>query len=357
MTEIFSAKYLEGKNAFFNAPDYTNKLKNEFNAPLPSCLYQAEQNNAIKTPSRSTDSTFSFVKPLIVPAMIRPKLFGETLSKQPDPWKFKRLAVQTKNGLTLDAAIMGRPSTLSNKKWVLVSVGRRDLYEERLVDSAFQKFLAEINANALVFNYPSVGASVGNRNTKNLVESYHTMLQLLEDNKRGIGAKKIIGYGYSLGGGIQGESLKTHDLQEGMKKGIRYIFIKDRTFSSLERACKSLTKGCLDWVIPQAELSLDSVESSKKLAELNIPEIIIQTTDMNHDPISDGVISKNAALQTAIRALSVPHKWFINFTEKCIHNNPRDRSSFLFFHTCSIEYFSERLSKKINSLMRAYLLA
>lgn len=356
MTEIFSAKYLAGKNAFFNDADYTNKLKKEFNAPAASCLYQANKNNPIDTHSQDSLPAL-FAKPLIIPAMIRPTQFGTTLSEQPDPWKFKRLTVQTKNGLDLDAAIMGRPSTLPNKKWVLVSVGRRDLYEERLVSKAFQNFLTQINANALLFNYPSIGASKGNRNTKNLVESYQTMLHFLEDNKQGIGAKTIIGYGYSLGGGIQGESLKTYNLQDGLKKGIRYIFIKDRTFSSLERACKSITKGCLDWMIPHAQLSLDSVESSKKLAELQIPEIIIQTTDAERNTISDGVISKNAALQTAIQTLSFPNKWFINFTERCINNSPQDRFSSMFLHTCSMEYFSERLSRKINSLVRAYLLA
>jgi hypothetical protein len=356
MTEIFSAKTLAGKNAFFNKIDYTDELKKTFSRPLASCLYQADKNNPIGKSSKGSLSSF-IAKPLVLPAMIRPKQFGEVLSKQPDCWKFKRLNIQTLEGLSLDAAIMGRPSTLSNKKWVLVSEGRSLLYENRLVDKAFQNFLTQINANALVFNYPSVGASTGNRNTKNLVNSYHAMLQFLEDNKRGIGAKKIIGYGYSIGGGIQGESLKTHNLQEGIKKGIRYIFIKDRTFSSLERVCKSITKGCLQWLIPYAKLSLESVESSKKLADLKIPEIIIQTTDEDCNPISDGVISKKAALQTVIKALSFPHKAFIYFTEKCINNTPPDRSSSLFLHVCSMEYFSERLAKKINSLLRAYILA
>lgn len=356
MNNYFSARCLTGKYAFFNHPDYFDTLKNEFNAPSASCIYQAPKTNLIEKPSSNPLSSFVAI-PLIIPAMPRPDHFGDVLSKQPDPWKFKRLTVQTQNGLRIDAAIMGRPSTLSNKKWVLVSVGRKDLYEERLVDSAFQKFLTQINANALLFNYPSIGSSKGTRNTKNLVESYQTMLNFLEDNQRGIGAKKIIGYGYSLGGGIQGESLKTYDLQKGIQKGIRYIFIKDRTFSSLERACKSLTKGCLEWMVPQADIALDSVESSKKLAALQIPEIIIQTTDAEHNTISDGVISKKAALQTVVKALSIPHKWFIHFTENCVKHIPKDRFAYIFLHVCSMEYFSERLSQKVNSLMRAYLLA
>ena len=90
--------------------------------------------------------------------------------------------------------------------------------------------------NAIVFNYPGVGASSGLPNRQAMAKTYRAMLNFLEDRTNGIGATEIIGYGHSIGGGVQGDALKTHEL----KKDVKYVFVKSRTFSDLSTTASLL---------------------------------------------------------------------------------------------------------------------
>ncbi len=337
---LISHDSLFGKNAFFNNPEYKEDLKKEFNNLKASCSYQSAQ----KTEKNITPSLGYLFKRLskwsILPAVARPKNFGSILASDTSNWKYKRITMPI-DGLSIDVAIMGRPSTLSNKKWILCSAGRNELYEDQMTSKVFKSFLESINSNAILFNYPKIGASTGPRNGKNMVTAYKAVLELLEDERNGIGAKKIIGYGYSMGGGVQGKALNTHSLEAGMKKGIQYLFIKDRTFSSLKRAIHSLSKGFIGNSIPLFGWDLCSMDSSKKLTKLQIPEIIVQTTDKNDEPNSDGVISKNASLKKAILESSLSHKFYVN-----IPNYNQDN-----LHACSMDCFSKELSEKVNLLI------
>jgi hypothetical protein len=333
----FSPSILSGKTAFFNHPNYQINLKNEFNSKEGTCIYKCSQ-----IPKKNITPLLSYplkklLKWTLIPTVGQPQKFGSTLSREGNLWKYKRITLPI-GDLKIDAAIMGRPSTLNNKKWVLLSLGRLERYEDIMKSSSLKKFLEKINANALFFNYPKVGASKGPRNAQNMTAAYKGMLEFLEDKKNGIGATKIIGYGYSMGGGVQGKSLESYPLQG---KNIKYLFIKDRTFSSLQRTVHSLTKGFVGESLLSLGWDLDSTKSSYKLSHLQIPEIITQTTDINETPNSDGVISKNSSLMHSILNFSLSHKWYIgipNHKEENLHSAPEVR-------------FSETLAKKVNSLI------
>ncbi len=213
---------------------------------------------------------------------------------------------------------MGTAKTLHNKKWLLPSLGNMELYEDKLVSPRFQTFLKESATNAILFNYPGVGSSFGTPCSATAVKAYQAVLSFLENEEQGIGAKEITGYGFSLGGGVQGESLKTHPLQKGLDKGIRYVFIKDRTFSNLEKVAKSFA-GFLGSAVSYFGWTLDSIESSKKLAHLGISEIIIQATNKDGTPVSDGVISADASLKKSIYKLALPNKAYMDL----IDENPK----------------------------------
>lgn len=239
-------------------------------------------------------------------------------------WRFKRITVEV-DGYKIDAAIMGKENTLNNGKWVLASHGNGEFYEDKLRpprseeinphdldpdkkdNNDFQQLLIGLESNAVVFNYSGVGASSGPPNKQAMVKAYRAMLRFLEDKEHGVGATEIIGYGHSMGGGVQGEALKNHQLQEG----INYGFVKSKTFSSV--AAVASKKCSLGWLVKLLGWDMDSVESSKVL---QAPEIIIQRAEKtpqqnldqgeygafsNSNPIlSDGVIPKDASLAKAL---------------------------------------------------------
>jgi hypothetical protein len=207
-------------------------------------------------------------------------------------WKYKRFTVRV-NGIDIDATVMAQESTLHNGRWLLNSLGNMQLYEHKIKDSwRLKRILKETNSNGILFNYPGVEASSGIPQGKTLVKAYQTMLKFLEKEVK---AKEIIGYGYSIGGGVQGESLKTHTFQPGIK----YLFIKDRSFSTLDRVVDSCNK--LGFLLPRFGWGLNSIDSSHRLSEHRIPEIVMQSTAKDSKTlVSDGIISVDASHAKAV---------------------------------------------------------
>ncbi len=214
--------------------------------------------------------------------------------------KFKRFTVEV-DGYGIDAVIIGNKSTLANGRWTLASLGNGQVYENKLENNELEVVLRELHSNAIVFNYPGVGGSSGQPNRQAMIKAYRAMLTFLEDEKHGVGAKEIIGYGFSIGGGVQGDALNNHRLKEGVK----YIFVKDRTFSNLSTEVSALIAKPFGVLVKVLGWNLDSVESSKKLLA---HEIIMQTAWVNsyeqiHDSSlikHDGIIPADASLAKAL---------------------------------------------------------
>lgn len=224
-----------------------------------------------------------------------------------DPfWKCKRICIQLNNGPAIDAVIVGKVGTLDNRRWLLGSLGSGDFYEQslsNLTGSLFQ-MLVHLNSNAIMFNYPGVGASTGMPNRRAMTKAYRALLHFLEDSVKGPGAKEIIGFSFSIGAAIQSYVLKTWRL----KKEISYVFVKDRTFSSLSAVASTLLNsprvGCL---VQLTGWDINCVTSS---LVLEAPEIIIQTADVTRDteidinaPVqirNDGVIAAKDSLAKAL---------------------------------------------------------
>jgi hypothetical protein len=256
-------------------------------------------------------------------------------------WKYKRFSIEV-DGEKIDAMILGRESTLHNGRWMLVANGNGGLYERAIAHGKELKpILSEIHANGIVFNYPGVGASSGLPNCKTMEKAYRAMLRFLEDAQKGIGAKEIIGWSYSIGGGVQGQALESHALQEGIK----YAFVKNRTFSDLSSAASGVMgeTSCLGRVAKVATKAfgwnLNSVVSSKRL---KVPEIIIQTADVQkntvlHDSskiINDGIITAEASLAKRLLddAIRGQNKKFIGVKE------PHDK------HLSDLSFFAEQIN-------------
>jgi hypothetical protein len=344
---------LNGDQAFYNQPDYLDATRRDLaqNEPLP-VNYTWNTENKIFRIAKQIFSIIIFPIGIykllhalagnvaLLPASC-PSLMGYPENHANDSrsnislhgeWKYKRITVEV-DGYKIDATIVGKASTLNNGRWMLASIGNGEFYEDKLSYSHdFKKILSEVNGNAIVFNYPGVGASSGLPNRQAMAKAYRAMLNLLEDQKNGIGAKEIIGYGHSIGGGVQGDALKTHEL----KKDVKYVFVKSRTFSDLSTTASMLTNKPLGFLVKMLGWNMDSVESSKKL---QAPEIIMQRANVkcgyeelndSSKIIGDGIIPANASLAKALledNKCPKQNKVFIGMQEQ--HNDELKDPSFL----------------------------
>jgi len=105
----------------------------------------------------------------------------------------------------------------------------------------------------LIVNGPCVGESQGSPTRYQMGAGFEAGMQYVE---KAIQAKKIILYGFSLGGGMMGEAIIQHDFTQGIQAGVQYLCISDRTFSKLSTEAKALA----EWVILQgAQMTLRGV--------------------------------------------------------------------------------------------------
>ena len=312
------ADSLSGDNAFYKASDYVETTKRDFSVTttLPTTYVWNTQSKIVRIAKRIFSIIFFPIliynvvhslagKVALLPSstpflMGLPEHHAELTRKKIDlesEWKYKRLTVEV-DGYNIDAVVTGRASTFGNGKWVLDSNGNGEYYEGKLDGFEFKQFLTDMDSNGIVFNYPGVGASSGAPNRYAMAKAYRAILNFLENE---IKAKQIVGRGYSIGGGVQGDALNDHELKEGIK----YVFIKIKTFTDLATAASYVTLPILGFLVKILGWNMGSVESSKKL---KAPEIIVQTASViDHEElkdaskiIDDGVIAYAASLAKAL---------------------------------------------------------
>ncbi|MFI0435647.1 MAG: CPn0927/CPn0928 family alpha/beta hydrolase fold protein [Parachlamydiaceae bacterium] len=305
---------LSGKQAFYNEWIYHDVTKKEMTSPKPlnppiytynteSKVWRLAQEmlSIIIFPVAFYRLMHSIAGKIIVPASgdrnYADRMRNAFLLNKSQIYKTKRISVEM-DGWIIDAAILCRAPHLENGRWLLSANGNHEFYEDKLHNTSFSKLLYKLNSNAIIFNYPGVGCSTGMPHRHAMAKAYRAMLTFLEDQEKGIGAKEIIGYGHSIGGGVQGEALLCHEL----KQGIKYVFVKNQTFSDLSSVASNLIHRRFGSLVRLLGWNISSVESSKKL---KAPEIIIQTADVSqpHDLLGqaekikdDGVISAEASL-------------------------------------------------------------
>lgn len=347
---------LSGKNAFYNQPDYLASTVRDLKADkaLPPIYTHNIESKIIRIvkaifaliifPIALYHLLHGLIGKIVLPAS-SPTLMGlsknhanesrQNIHLSPE-WKLKRITVEV-DGYKIDGAIMGTEATLGNGRWVLASNGNGEFYEDKLSSYAFKTMLEAKKGNAIVFNYPAVGASSGLLPSRQaMTKAYKAMLTFLEDKEKGIGARQIIGYGHSIGGGVQGDALQTHPLP----KVFKYIFIKSRTFSNLSSIAAHLVSiiPCVGLVVKMVGWNIDSIVSSKKL---EVFEIILQTARVNKAEkltdsskiIHDKVIPAEVTLGKALLdddSCPKDNKLFIGIPE--YHNQPLQDFSFLTSH-------------------------
>ena len=323
---------LVGKKAFYNQSNYVEKTAEDLAKDQPLDIAYKWESEDKHLYAADPGLIHTLAGNIILPAS-NPKLMGYPANYAGiirrgiplnDEWKYKRFTVQVDHHL-VDAMIVGKPTTLGNKTWVLASNGNGEFYENKMADSPdFKQLLENVNGNGIVFNYPGVGASEGRASKDLMTKSYRAILSFLEDENKGIGAKKIIGYGHSIGGGVQGDALLMHKIIDT----IQYVFVKSRTFSDLASVASVILNNPL--VGSLIKLIQWNLETSNRAKRLQAPEIVLQTArvqkyELVQDPnkiIDDGVIPSIASHayklltdDTAAR----DNKWFVGIPDK--HND------------------------------------
>jgi Chlamydia CHLPS protein (DUF818). len=280
---------LSGANAFYNKGDYVDTTRQEMaqSSTVPA-VYTIENESCYERWGKRLLAVIIF--PIGLYNLIH-WIAGRILvlsSNWPKPeasvelnseWKYKRIAIEV-DGYTIDAVIMGQAHTLANRKWMLVSHGNNAFYEHLLSNRGetlpyrqeYHAMLSALKANAIVFNYPGAGASSGPVSREALAKAYRAVLRFLEDEERGIGAKEIIGYSHSLGGAVQADALKDHQLNDKIK----YVFVKRQTFATLSEIAAEHAGSFVGKLIQWFGWDIRSIDYSE---QLEVPEIIIHTAE------------------------------------------------------------------------------
>lgn len=350
----FSPPILGGDNAFYNQLGYETTTEQDLahDGPLDPCYSWNTESKIIRVaksifsliifPIAIYQALHTLAGLIIVPATLlslqKSKIDALNHTRENIPldtdWKYKRITIEM-NGYKIEAMIMGKASTLDNKKWVLFSGGNCQFYEDILSGGESKEFLEENNANGIFFNYPGAGVSSGfgaNRavmaNTCKAVRAY-----LINE----IGVNNLIAYGHSIGGGVQADAFEGFEVPEGVK----CVLVKSRTFSSLEGVVSIILSRILAVLVWALGWNMNPLRASE---QLQIPEIILQTANLEtYEELQDetkiiddgvppadpprGIIPADASLGKAILEKKIPGKIVIGIPDT--HNAPLSDISFL----------------------------
>ncbi|HSX10132.1 MAG TPA: hypothetical protein VLF94_00225 [Chlamydiales bacterium] len=202
------------------------------------------------------------------------------------------------NGTKLSGMAVIHPDHALNGKWVLQACGNFQPIEH-YTDVMVEHYHKQ-NFNVLFINGPGAGRSEGMATPETIGAAQELGISFLET---AVKAKKIALAGYSLGGAAMGLAILKHKFKKPSE--VEYGAMRIMSFDRVSTVCrhryreviniesiKHLIKPLVEW----AGCEMDSVEASKKLQKLNIPEVIIQRTDDASEFDSDGVIPKEATL-------------------------------------------------------------
>ncbi len=229
------------------------------------------------------------------------------LDTTPTGWKLKRITIQV-NGRDIDGVIMVRRDTAHNGRWMVVSEGRQGYWERKVQDRGLQGLLEANQSNAIILNYAGVGRSVGPTTRANLVEGCKAAFAFVEEKLQ---ATHVIGYGYSMGGGVMSEAMAK---LPSPSNGVTRVALFDRTFCRLTKAtARYASKGLgrvlgpvVRFVVSHLFKGLGwELRTSRACKRLTGRRVVLQTTSESIADIlgvrvrihrNDGIIHRNDTL-------------------------------------------------------------
>ncbi len=194
--------------------------------------------------------------------------------------------ILSKSGYSYKGYIISHKDTKDNGNWQIQALGNGMAAEPFMKDIAEEN--NKNNLSTLLINGFTTSGSGGHPTRFALGAGFEAGLQYLENE---IKAQNIIMHGYSLGGGMMSEAILQHDFSKGVKNGIKYAMISKCTFSKLSDVAAAVVGSIVKPIFFLAGQQLDAASAAKKLIRLNIPHIIVQSSEK-----SDGVIPKKASV-------------------------------------------------------------
>lgn len=213
-----------------------------------------------------------------------------------------RDVVLMRNGVRYNGITISRPNTIENRAWAIQATGNSEPIEHSL--ELFARVYGTINFNILLINGPQVGRSEGHANPDTMADVQELGIRYLEE---ALSANKVILAGRSLGGAVMGGAILKHEF----KPDIQYTVVRQMSFDRASNVCskiigmtifarlKNIVKRLVGWCC-----ELDGIAPSRKLSELNIKEVIVQSAVRRSSGVApakddfsfDNVIPKEATL-------------------------------------------------------------
>lgn len=197
-----------------------------------------------------------------------------------------------KNGIPYSGLLLGHPDTLQNGKWILQACGNATTIEQT---AQIIEPYSRIGYNLLLINGPGVGRSDGLAIPRTIGEAQEVGISFLES---AIEAQKIVIAGLSLGGAAIGEAIDQHTFNTEARD---YLVIRQMTFGRVSDVAGNVFtrvptehQGCVTAALsvlasPLVHLlgcEMNNLDSSRKLLDLQIPEVVFQGGQDNIIPES-----------------------------------------------------------------------
>lgn len=284
LTYAFAAQVLKKISGKVNPPSLTSRVWNTTSMLLPFAAYRCVQ---IVVGLLVHPISFPFIG-MFVGAQFDGRR-GMILDQGFMPLRF---SARSGFGHTIDGIFLKNPkitvSTDENPlqgRCIVFSVGNSAAYESFLMDRNVYALSKKLNANLLVYNYAGVVGSSGFfPNQDAMVASHSAMLDFLE----ALGAKEIVDFGWSIGGGVQwrSHSEKTRD-----KK--RYCVVSYKTFLSTRHFGERIAGWLGGFGVSFLRWNYDNETAMKQSM---VGKVVVQTVGPNNTILSDGVIDQENAL-------------------------------------------------------------
>lgn len=245
------------------------------------------------------------------------EIFRQAISQQAPNIKLREFSLRINGLATAGLAITAPQADFAERPWILYAPPNAGVAHAVCLSEAFVAARV-LKANVLCVNYPGV-CSEDRPSPSSMIATYEAALRWLEMPKKdgGWGAKKIVPWGYSIGGAVLGEVFRRHVF----KQDIQYVAVRQKSFSQLDSVAEDLTKLKLAaWGVRLIRWNLEGCEGSRRLEEEGIHELIVQNggdekraLDSADKIRPDGVISNTAALAYALLS-EAPEGGWVNKT-------------------------------------------
>lgn len=211
-----------------------------------------------------------------------------------------------RNGVKISGVLIGHRDHINNGKWALQATG--NIQPVELGITMIGEIYHSQKYNVLMLNNPGIGRSEGTATPETIGATQEMGIQFLETVLK---AKKVILAGYSMGGGAMSQAILKH----AFRQDISYAALRQMSFDRVSNVCHKVLG--LSWapaLVHWAGCEIDSLQASRRLQELKIPEVVIQSCDTRDVAMHDGAIPPDASLHYGIlNELNVDEtKQFIN---------------------------------------------